>query len=107
MSVGDTLRCETFRKVSSSLKAQEATILRERLHISLTIEVESRDFDASAPMLRLKGKNIVENEFVKMGVLTFSSALLAALLAADGVLTMQAYHTLEVEANRYSVYLLY
>jgi hypothetical protein len=32
--------------------------------------VESRDFDASAPMLRLKGKNIVENEFVKMGVLS-------------------------------------
>ena len=105
MSVGDTLRCETFRKVSS--ESSTGTVSSERLRISLTIEVESRDFDASAPMLRLKGKNIVENEFVKMGVLTFSSALLAALLAADGVLTMQAYHTLEVEANRYSLYLLY
>jgi len=76
VSVGDSLRAETLRKVSS--ETSTGTVSSERLRITLTIQVETIDFDATTPMLRLKGKNIVENEHVKMG----------------------AYHTLELETNR-------
>ena len=76
VAVGDSLRATTLRKVSS--ETSTGTVSSERLQISLTIQVETLDFDASIPLLRLKGKNIVENEHVKMG----------------------AYHTLELETNR-------
>mmetsp|Transcript_69805 Transcript_69805/g.113320 ORF Transcript_69805/g.113320 Transcript_69805/m.113320 type:complete len:403 (+) Transcript_69805:119-1327(+) len=76
IAVGDRLRSETFRKVSS--ESSTGTVSSERLRLTLTIQVETLDFDASTPMLRLKGKNIVENEHVKMG----------------------AYHTLELETHR-------
>eukprot|EP00802_Teleaulax_amphioxeia_P014112 Tamp_14172.p1 GENE.Tamp_14172~~Tamp_14172.p1 ORF type:complete len:459 (-),score=127.42 Tamp_14172:276-1487(-) len=76
VAVGDSLRAETQRKVSS--ETSTGTVSSERMRITLTIQVETLDFDASLPLLRLKGKNIVENEHVKMG----------------------AYHTLELETNR-------
>lgn len=44
----------------------------------LTIEVEMVDFDTQACVLRLKGRNVEENPYVKMG----------------------AYHTVDIEENR-------
>ncbi|KAG8321263.1 hypothetical protein J6590_049571 [Homalodisca vitripennis] len=49
-----------------------------RVRTTLTISVETIDFDTQACMLRLKGRNIEENQYVKMG----------------------AYHTLDLEVNR-------
>lgn len=49
-----------------------------RVRTTLTITVETIDFDTQACVLRLKGRNIEENQYVKMG----------------------AYHTLDLELNR-------
>jgi len=76
ISVGDSVRTTTIRKVAS--ESMTGSVSSEKLRIQLTIKVENVDFDAQTPMIRLKGKNIVENEFVKLG----------------------AYHTLELETNR-------
>lgn len=36
------------------------------MRTTLTIKVESIDYDTQACMLRLKGRNVVENQFVKV-----------------------------------------
>ena len=76
ISVGDSVRSTTIRKVAS--ESSTGSVVTDKMRITLTIQVEAIDFDALEPMLRLKGRNIVENEHVKMG----------------------AYHTLELELNR-------
>uniref|UniRef100_A0A7S0H6V7 Protein pelota homolog n=1 Tax=Hanusia phi TaxID=3032 RepID=A0A7S0H6V7_9CRYP len=76
ISVGDSVRTDTFRKVAS--ESSTGSVSTEKMRITLTIKVEAIDFDAQTPALRLKGKNIVENDFVKMG----------------------QYHTLELETQR-------
>ena len=74
---GDSLRADTLRKVTS--ETSTGTTSSERMRIALTIQVETIEFDAAGDgQLRLKGKNIVENEHVKLG----------------------AYHTLELETHR-------
>jgi protein pelota len=37
-----------------------------RIRTTLTIKVENIDYDTQACMLRLKGRNIVENDYVKV-----------------------------------------
>jgi protein pelota len=37
-----------------------------RVRTTLTIRVENIDYDTQACMLRLKGRNIVENDYVKV-----------------------------------------
>ncbi len=76
ISVGDSVRSTTIRKVAS--ESSTGSVVSDKMRITLTIQVEAIDFDAQEPMLRLKGRNIVENEHVKLG----------------------AYHTLELELNR-------
>jgi protein pelota len=76
ISVGDSVRSTTIRKVAS--ESSTGSVVSDKMRITLTIQVEAIDFDALEPMLRLKGRNIVENEHVKLG----------------------AYHTLELELNR-------
>ncbi|KAH9376655.1 hypothetical protein HPB48_005866 [Haemaphysalis longicornis] len=49
-----------------------------RVRTTLVICIESIDFDTQACVLRVKGRNIAENQYVKMG----------------------AYHTLDLEMNR-------
>lgn len=73
---GDTLRASTIRKVTTETATGSAS--SNRVRTVLTIQVENIDFDIQACMLRVKGRNIVENQYVKMG----------------------AYHTLDLEANR-------
>lgn len=76
ISVGDTLRSSTIRRVVNESSVGLTTT--SRVHTTLTISVESLDFDTQASVLRVKGKNIEENQFVKMG----------------------AYHTIDLELNR-------
>lgn len=76
VSVGDRVRASTFRKVTT--QGSTGTRTSNKVRTTLTISVEDIDFDTQACKLRLKGRNVEENEHVKMG----------------------AYHTIDVEPNR-------
>jgi len=73
---GDCVRASTIRKVQNESSTGSST--SNRVRTTLTIRVETIDFDTQACVLRLKGRNIEENQYVKMG----------------------AYHTLDLELNR-------
>ncbi|XP_028170772.1 protein pelota [Ostrinia furnacalis] len=73
---GDAVTASTVRKVQTESSTGSST--SNRVRTTLTIRVETIDFDTQACVLRLKGRNIVENQYVKMG----------------------AYHTLDLELNR-------
>lgn len=73
---GDCVRASTIRKVQNESATGSST--SSRIRTTLTIRVETIDFDTQACMLRLKGRNVEENQYVKMG----------------------AYHTLDLEVNR-------
>ncbi|KAJ8971951.1 hypothetical protein NQ317_018295 [Molorchus minor] len=76
ISKGDSVRSTTIRKVQTESSTGSSS--SNRVRTTLTITVENIDFDTQACMLRLKGRNIEENQYVKMG----------------------AYHTLDLELNR-------
>nr|CAD7458825.1 unnamed protein product [Timema tahoe] len=76
ISEGDCVRASTIRKVQNESTTGSST--SSRVRTILTIRVENIDFDTQACMLRLKGRNIEENQYVKMG----------------------GYHTLDLEVNR-------
>ncbi|XP_072341523.1 protein pelota homolog [Scyliorhinus torazame] len=76
LQIKDSLRASTFRKVQT--ESATGSVGSNRVRTTLTICVETIDFDAQACMLRVKGTNIQENDYVKMG----------------------AYHTIELELNR-------
>ncbi|XP_019150992.1 PREDICTED: protein PELOTA 1 [Ipomoea nil] len=73
---GDTVLASTFRKVlrEDASGGREA----ERLKLKLQIKVEAVEYDKEDSTLRIRGKNILENEHVKIG----------------------AFHTLEIELHR-------
>ena len=56
VAVGDSLRAETLRKVSS--ETSTGTVSSERLRITLTIQVETLDFDASTCTMALTWENV-------------------------------------------------
>ncbi|XP_054712232.1 protein pelota-like [Uloborus diversus] len=76
IAVGDSLRSTTIRKVTT--ESATGSTGSNRVRTMLTISVEDIDFDTQGCMLRVKGRNIQENQYVKMG----------------------AYHTLDLELNR-------
>lgn len=76
ISAGDSLRSTTVRKVTQESATGSST--SSRVRTMLTISVEDTHFDTQACALRVKGRNIQENQYVKMG----------------------AYHTLDLELNR-------
>uniref|UniRef100_A0A2A4K0F9 Protein pelota homolog n=1 Tax=Heliothis virescens TaxID=7102 RepID=A0A2A4K0F9_HELVI len=76
VAAGDAVTASTVRKVQTESSTGSST--SSRVRTTLTITVETIDFDTQACVLRLKGRNIVENQYVKMG----------------------AYHTLDLELNR-------
>ncbi|KAK3907268.1 Protein pelota [Frankliniella fusca] len=76
ISEGDSVRASTIRKVQNESATGSST--SSRVRTTLTIQVESIEYDVQGCMLRLKGRNVEENQFVKMG----------------------AYHTLDLEQNR-------
>ncbi|XP_055522150.1 protein pelota homolog [Leucoraja erinacea] len=76
LQVNDSLRASTIRKVQT--ESATGSVGSNRVRTTLTICVETIDFDVQACLLRVKGTNIQENDHVKMG----------------------AYHTIELEMNR-------
>uniref|UniRef100_A0A8C5QHS6 Protein pelota homolog n=1 Tax=Leptobrachium leishanense TaxID=445787 RepID=A0A8C5QHS6_9ANUR len=76
LQIGDSLRASTIRKVQT--ESVTGSVGSSRVRTTLTISVETIDFDSQACQLRVKGINIQENQYVKMG----------------------AYHTIELELNR-------
>lgn len=76
VAVGDTLKSTTIRKVQN--ESSTGSVSASKVRTVLTIAVETIDFDTQACVLRVKGRNIQENQYVKMG----------------------AYHTLDLELNR-------
>ncbi|XP_075034856.1 protein pelota homolog isoform X2 [Mixophyes fleayi] len=76
LQVGDSLQASTIRKVQT--ESATGSVGSTRVRTILTICVENIDFDSQACQLRVKGINIQENQYVKMG----------------------AYHTIELELNR-------
>ncbi|MBZ3880275.1 Protein pelota-like protein [Sciurus carolinensis] len=73
--VGNSLRASTIRKVQT--ESSTGSVGSNRVRTTLTLCVEAIDFDSQACQLRVKGTNIQENEYVKMG----------------------AYHTMELDPN--------
>ena len=73
---GNFVSGSTIRKVQTESATGSSNSYRVRT--VLTICVENIDFDTQACVLRLKGRNVEENKYVKTG----------------------AYHTLDVEQNR-------
>lgn len=53
-----------YRKVQNESATGSST--SHRVRTTLTVNVESVDFDTQACLLRLKGRNIEENEYVKV-----------------------------------------
>ncbi|CAG8618543.1 3995_t:CDS:10 [Paraglomus brasilianum] len=76
ISVGDQLKATTIRRVQN--ESATGSVESHRVRTTLTITVETIDFDSQAGILRIKGRNIVENKYVKLN----------------------AYHTIDLELNR-------
>jgi protein pelota len=72
---GDRVEATTFRKVQTDRGTGSES---ERVKLKLMVRVEGVEYDAEGQQIRLKGKNMTENEHVKLG----------------------AYHTLELELQR-------
>ncbi|KAJ3217800.1 hypothetical protein HDU67_007217 [Dinochytrium kinnereticum] len=73
---GDALKSTTIRRVVS--ESATGSTDKSTVRINLTIQVETVEYDKQACMLRVNGRNIEENKFVKMG----------------------GYHTIDLELNR-------
>jgi protein pelota len=73
---GDELRASTYRKVVST--SSTGSTRSDKKKITLTLRVEATSFDPVEGVIRVKGVNVGENRWVKVG----------------------AYHTLELEAGR-------
>ena len=65
-----------YRKVKDESSTGSST--SNRVRTNLTISIEAIEFDTAACELRVKGKNIQENQYVKMG----------------------AYHTIDLQLNQ-------
>ena len=53
-----------FRRVQT--ESSTGSTSSNKVRTTLTINVEDIDFDTQACMLRLKGRNVEENQFVKV-----------------------------------------
>lgn len=72
----DLLKSTTIRRVQT--ESATGSTSSNKIRTTLTIRVESTDFDIQACVLRVKGRNVEENQYVKMG----------------------QYHTIDLELNR-------
>jgi len=73
---GDRVQATTFRKVVK--EGATGNVQSQRVRLTLTVEVDTVDFDPLECCIRLKGRNVEENPHVKLG----------------------AFHTIELEPNR-------
>ncbi|CAA7396151.1 unnamed protein product [Spirodela intermedia] len=76
INVGDSVMAVTVRKVMREMASGGRDA--ERVKLKLEIKVEAVDYDKEGSVLRIRGKNILENEYVKIG----------------------QFHTLEIEPHR-------
>lgn len=76
IGVGDSVQASTVRKVLREVASGGRDA--ERVKLKLEIKVEAVDYDKEGSVLRIRGKNILENEHVKIG----------------------QFHTLEIEPHR-------
>ncbi|THD19431.1 Pelota [Fasciola hepatica] len=65
VQIGDKLRCSTVRKVQN--ESATGSVQTKQVRTNLTIEIEKIDFDLQGSVLHLKGRNVEENQYVKMG----------------------------------------
>ncbi|RKP13618.1 pelota [Piptocephalis cylindrospora] len=73
---GDHLKGSTIRRVQS--ESATGSTSSQRIHTTLTVSVLAVDFDTAGGILRISGKNMAENPYVKLG----------------------AHHTMELERGR-------
>lgn len=73
ISVGDCVRCSTIRKVQNETSTGSSSSTRMRMN--LAVVVESVDFDTQACVLRLKGRNVEESQYVKVITRPLPSAI--------------------------------
>ena len=74
--VGDKVRSKTFRKILNESSTGSKT--SQRVQLTLEVEIEAIDYDPSSSSIHLRGKNVMMNEYVRLG----------------------AYHTVDLELNR-------
>jgi protein pelota len=69
IAAGDRVQATTIRKVSFDTGGSGAggSSESERVKLKLTLLVEAVEYDATAAELRVRGRNLTETEFVKMG----------------------------------------
>ncbi|KAF0973166.1 hypothetical protein FDP41_008373 [Naegleria fowleri] len=76
IAIGDRVRATTIRKVSK--ESNTGLVSNEKVKITITIAVEKIDFDPKGKSFRISGKNVTENQYIKLG----------------------QYHTFDLELNR-------
>ncbi|KAH7664175.1 Translation release factor pelota protein [Dioscorea alata] len=76
ISVGDAVQAATVRKVLRETASGGRD--SERVKLKLEIKVEDVDYDKEGMLLRIRGRNIIENDHVKIG----------------------QFHTIEIEPHR-------
>jgi protein pelota len=76
VATGDRVEAVTVRKVMRQTASGGGEA--ERVRLKLEVEVETLEYDKVASVLRVRGKNITENEYVRLG----------------------AYHTMELDQQR-------
>ena len=64
VALGDSVKSTTIRKVKDESSTGSSTA--NRVRTTLTLSVEKIEFDTSACELRVKGRNIQENQYVKV-----------------------------------------
>ena len=64
VALGDSVKSTTIRKVKDESTTGSSTT--NRVRTTLTLSVEGIEFDTSACELRVKGRNIQENQYVKV-----------------------------------------
>ena len=64
VALGDSVKSTTIRKVKDESVTGSSTA--NRVRTTLTLSVENIEFDTSACELRVKGRNIQENQYVKV-----------------------------------------
>lgn len=65
IAVGDSIRATTIRKVQR--ESTTGSVDSQKVRTTLCVSVLDVEFDVDACSLRVKGRNIEENPFVKMG----------------------------------------
>nr|NP_001187651.1 protein pelota homolog [Ictalurus punctatus]ADO28936.1 pelota-like [Ictalurus punctatus] len=65
VQIGDNFCCSTIRKVQT--ESATGSVASKTVRTNLTINIETVDFDTQGSVLHLKGRNVVENQFVKLG----------------------------------------